>query len=162
MIIIKNSQRKIKIDTNKTEKIIKKILEIIDYKDFDVSIWFTTNETIRKYNREFRKKDKATDILSFPFYPQLKPGQRIKITEKVNSKIIAKDSQEVLDAKNLGDIIISLGYAYKYAMQNGINFDQHLKVLLVHGICHLIGYDHITEKDYKLMNKKELEILSKV
>lgn len=172
MIIIKNSQRKIRIEPKKIENYITQILEIFKYENFDVSIWFTTNTTIRKFNKNFRKKDKPTDILSFPFYPELKPGQRIKIDSKKQNKQDLQKQQnkqyeqyeqyEQVDEQNLGDIIISLEYAKKYADQNNINFDQHLKLLLVHGMCHLIGYDHETEHDYKIMHKLEESILKKL
>lgn len=156
MIIIKNTQRKIEINTKKIENYINQILEILKYNNFDLGVWFTTNATIKKYNRDFRKKDKPTDILSFPFYPDLRPGQTIKPLPKTATK------EEIQDASCLGDIIISLEYAQDWAVKNDTNFDQHLKILLVHGLCHLIGYDHITEADYKIMNKKEVAILEKI
>lgn len=172
MIIIKNTQRKIKINTKKIEHYVNQILKILNYDDYDVCIWFTTNKTIKKYNKIFRKKDKPTDILSFPFYTELKPGQRIKPLPKTATK------EQIQDAQNLGDIIISPEFAQKYIFEtlnnnkdnqstktsdiNSINFDQHLKILLVHGLCHLIGYDHITDQDYKIMHKKEMAILTKI
>ena len=95
-ILLKNSQRKIKINENKIKKNIEKILNNLNYKDFGVNIWFTTNKTIQKFNNDFRKKYKATDVLSFPFHTNIKPGQRIK--------------PQTSDDKNLGDIIISLEF----------------------------------------------------
>jgi rRNA maturation RNase YbeY len=173
MIIIKNTQRKIKINTKKIEHHVKQILKILKYENYDVGIWLTTNKTIREYNKNFRKKDKPTDILSFPFYTELKPGERIKPLPKTATK------EQIQDSQNLGDIIISPEFAQKdlfttasntkdqsasnkNAINNGANFDQHLKILLVHGLCHLIGYDHIKEQDYKIMHKKEMAILEKI
>lgn len=145
MILIKNNQRKYKIDTEQLKKDIQTILDTLNYSDFDIGILITTNATIRKYNKAFRHKDMATDILSFPFYPTLKAGSRIK----------AKEEWE----KNLGDLILSPEYIKKSAPQYDMSFECRLKVLIVHGICHLLGYDHIDDKDYKKMHKKEALLL---
>jgi rRNA maturation RNase YbeY len=146
MISIRNSQRSIPLDVKKLEKDAQKILGILGYEDFDLGIWITTNQTIRKYNKEYRHKDKATDILSFPFYPELKAGQKI--------------NAETADQKNLGDIIISAAYLEKDAAKYGVSFYERLQRILVHGICHLLGYDHIEDKDFEVMIKKERELLS--
>ena len=97
VIRIKNTQRKIKIDTKKIESDIQRMLDIAGYSDFDIGVWFTTNKTIRAYNKKYRQKDKPTDILSFPYHTSLKPGDAIQV----------KDPED----KNLGDIIISLEFA---------------------------------------------------
>jgi len=99
MITIRNTQRKIDVNTNQLKHDGQKILDLLDYPDFDLGIWLTTNKTIREYNKNYRNKDKATDILSFAFHPQLKAGERI--TVKSN------------DDKNLGDLILSLEYIKK-------------------------------------------------
>lgn len=145
-ILLKNSQRKIKINKNKIKKNIETILNHLNYKDFGISIWFTTNKTIQKFNNDFRKKDKATDILSFPFHTNIKPGQRIKPKTK--------------DDKNLGDIIISLEFCKKDSQKAKIPFDKYLTRIIIHGIVHLLGYDHITDEQFKKMHLVEKELLS--
>lgn len=67
MIIVHNTQRKAKINVSQLKDDAQIILDALRYPDFDLNIWLTTNATIRKYNRKYRKKNKATDILSFPF-----------------------------------------------------------------------------------------------
>lgn len=148
MITIRNSQRRIKIDVENLKKQAQFLLDVLKYGDFDLGIWLTTNKTIHQYNLEYRKKDKPTDILSFPFYPHLKAGERIKA--------------QSADEKNLGDLIISLEYVQQAAQELGVSFEQRMRVLLVHGICHLLGYDHILDADYKVMHKKELKLLSQL
>ena len=145
MILIRNTQRKFKIDTELLHKDIQTILSALDYSDFDIGVLITTNATIRKYNNEFRKKDVPTDILSFPFHTSLKAGARIK----------AKEDWE----KNLGDLILSPEYIHKAAAELDERFEDRVKMLIVHGICHLLGYDHIDDSDYKKMHKKETELL---
>ncbi len=146
MITIKTTQRKIKVNIEKLKKEARTVLGLLNYHDFELNIFLTTNQTIRAYNKKYRKIDKPTDILSFPYWPNLKPGQRI-VTET------AEDKQ-------LGDLIISLEYVQNDAKKLKTTLNKRLQVLLVHGICHLIGYDHETEAKYKVMQKKEKELLS--
>ena len=73
------SKSLIKINVKKIESNIFLMLDFLDYNDFDIGVWFTTNRTIRSYNKTYRKKDKPTDILSFPYHTTLKPGEKIKI-----------------------------------------------------------------------------------
>lgn len=153
MISIKNSQRTININVHQLRSDAHCLLEILGYKDFDLGIWITTNKTIRYYNATYRHKDKPTDILSFPFHPELQPGQKIKI-----------DSD---DDKNLGDIIISAEYVVNFlkkqdAIYSQSTFDARMRVLLVHGICHLLGYDHITDEQFAQMQRKEKFLLKKL
>lgn len=146
MILIKNTQRTVSIDTKKMARDAQKILTLLDYADFDLGIWLTTEKTIREYNRQYRNKDKATDILSFPFYPALKAGERI----------MAQSDEE----KNLGDLIIAPSYVQKDAVRYDMSFEQRMPVLLVHGICHLLGYDHIEDEDFAVMKKQEEWLLT--
>jgi rRNA maturation RNase YbeY len=144
MITIKNRQRTIPINIDSLKHDIQLLLNALEYPHFDVGILLTTNATIKKYNKQYRNKDKVTDILSFPFYPDLKPGQKIKANDE--------------DERNLGDLIISLEYVQKDAQKLGVSFQDRMKRLLVHGICHLLGYDHENENDYTKMLKKERQL----
>lgn len=148
MITIKNRTRRPKINQQKIKKVIQKILDILNYSDYDIGILLTTNKSIRVFNRSYRNKDKPTDILSFSYYPELKAGERIK----------PKSEED----KNLGDLIISLEYVKKDAQSLGQTLDERMKILLVHGTCHLLGYDHEKDADWKKMQKKENEILKQL
>jgi rRNA maturation RNase YbeY len=148
MITIRNTQRKISIDTEKLRSNAQKILDALNYQDYDLGIWLTGKATIRKYNRDYRHKDKATDILSFPYHPTLKAGERIK--------------PQAPEDKNLGDLILCPEYVHNDLDRWGESFEERMKVLLVHGICHLLGYDHIEDEDYKVMKRKETALLKKI
>lgn len=148
MILIKNQQRKIAIDLKKLKTDAQQILAALKYDDFDLGILITTNATIRRYNRDYRHKDKPTDILSFPAHPELQAGKRIKVHSD--------------DDKNLGDLIISAEYVVKDAQKLNITLEERLEVLLVHGICHLLGYDHIEDADWRRMRAKEAVLLKKL
>lgn len=148
MIRIKNTQRSIKIDTKKLQNDAQIILDVLRYSDYDLGIWLTSAKTIHEYNKTYRNQDKPTDILSFAHYPELKAGQRIK----------AKSA----DDKNLGDILICPSYVHDDLLRWKQTFEKRMQVLLVHGICHLLGYDHIKDEDYKIMHRKEASLLKKL
>ncbi len=111
-----------------------------------ISITLTNPENIRNINKEYRNIDKETDVLSFPMF------------EKDELQAIIKDNEyEVNDV--LGDIVISLDKVKEQAIEYGHSFERELAYMLVHGFYHLMGYDHIEEKDKVLMRPKEEKIL---
>jgi probable rRNA maturation factor len=116
----------------------------IKKKRFKKNIFFCTlllskNQEIKKLNKKFRKKNKSTDVLSFPFY------------EEKNLKDKMKKDKEIY----LGDIIINLN---KISNKKDIKiFKSKFDRLWIHGLVHLFGYDHKKEKDYKKMKKVETE-----
>jgi|LakMenEpi03Aug12_release.lakeMendotaPanAssembly.Ray.scaffolds.fasta_scaffold195524_2 probable rRNA maturation factor len=146
MITIRNTQRTMHIKATTLKKTAQAMLKYLGYADFDLGIWLTTNKTIRHYNKTFRGKDKPTDILSFPYHEQLKPGEKILVREP--------------EDKNLGDIIISLEYVRKDAIERWQrDFDEHMIILLAHGIAHLLNYDHINDNDFAVMQKIESKLI---
>lgn len=145
MITIKQTQRKINFCTGQYQKKTLKILRHLGYANFDLGILLTTDVTIQKYNNQFRQKDKPTDVLSFPYHPTLKAGD----------KIIATNQED----KNLGDIIISVPYVFHNKHNLEGTFEQRMDRMLVHAICHLLGYDHIEDEDFEKMTALENELL---
>ena len=144
MITIIDNQ-KIPVNKEQLKKDARRILEYLEYPDFDLGIMLTDNQTIHEYNKKYRDKDKPTDILSFPFHDKLKADERI----------VAQTD----DQKNIGDIIISPEYVQADLPRWEQTFDERMRVLLTHGICHLLGYDHIKDEEYEVMEKKEEELL---
>lgn len=148
MITLKITQKKITLNRAAILHDLQEILKILKYEQYDLGVWFTNDATIRTYNRDYRHKDKPTDVLSFPFHPELKAGERIMLTTP--------------DDANLGDLIISAEYVARDAQKLGVPFEEHLRLILVHGICHLLGYDHIIDADFRRMRAKEVMILKKL
>lgn len=139
MITIKNTQRTFAIDTKHIHQTALLILTELGYEDFDLGIWLTTGSTIRKFNKAYRSKDKPTDILSFPYHPGLKAGQRIK--------------PQYEEDKNLGDIILAVDFINKLMpLYTAKTLQDRIDTILVHGICHLLGYSHYDpENDMKMV-----------
>lgn len=147
MITLINRQRKIPIDEQWLTAAVQDILKQLDYETFDIGILLTTNKTIKRYNETYRHKKGPTDILSFSYY-DLKPGERIV--------------PETDDEKNLGDLILSPEYIVTSAQKLGVSFDHRLLILVIHGICHLLGYDHETDKEYHQMKELEAKIFAQL
>jgi probable rRNA maturation factor len=110
----------------------------------EVSITFVSNERIQEINREYRDKDKPTDVISFAM-EELGEGEM---------ELIGADMPRVL-----GDIIISIPKAIEQAEEYGHSFLRELGFLAVHGFLHLLGYDHMTEEEEKEMFTLQKEIL---
>lgn len=147
MITIKNTQRSIKIDTKQFIHDAQAALKELGYENYDLGIWFTTNATIQKFNKQYRAKNVPTDILSFPFHA-LQPGKKIK--------------PRTQEDENLGDLIISAKYVHDLYPDD--LFYPRLQKLLVHGVSHLLGHDHDTpETDAQMLELEErlLNIITK-
>lgn len=125
----------------------QKALDALGYSDFDLGIMLTTNATIKKYNAQYRHKNRPTDVLSFPFH-HICAGTKIKAKTQ--------------DDKNLGDMIISIEYVKHAAQKLGTTFEKRMNRILIHSICHLLGYDHIQDDEFVIMIKKEKWLAKKI
>ncbi len=148
MITIKTSLKNHDLNLKEIEQQASFILKELGYADFDLGIWLTTNKTIRTYNKEYRKKDKATDILSFPYHEGLKAGQKIDVCCE--------------EDKNVGDIIISVEFVRYLLPLYETTLQKRIGILLIHGICHLLGYTHYDDENDEKMSKIERSIAAKL
>jgi len=105
-------------------------------------------------NNDFRGKDYATNVLSFPFE---KPS--VELLEEYG---IDPAQLEELDDNHLGDLVICEPVLQKEAIQQNKSLEQHWAHLLVHGVLHLQGYDHISDQEAEIMETLEVEILGKL
>ncbi len=124
------------------KKVCKAFPEKYKFSDKRVSLTLllSNNKNIKMLNKSFRNKNKATDILSFPF------------SEKIKMK----------DQTYIGDIIISYNFIDKPKSQKLKNFEDKLIKIFIHGFLHLLGFDHTKNKDYKKMEKEEKQIYQSV
>lgn len=114
----------------------------------EVSLSLCGNAKIRSLNKEYRGKDYATDVLSFQLHDSLRTDEDFFFFDKI---------------LNLGDIIISREVAKKQAREFEITYEQELLHLFVHGLLHVLGYDHeISDAEEKIMNKFEEQIVAKI
>jgi len=103
------------------------------------TIVFVSDPAIKKLNHQFRGKNYATDVLSFP-------AQHERFEKQLNT--------------NLGDVVVSLDRAAVQAKENGLAFTKEVEQLILHGLLHLYGYDHETDKGE--MNRLELKLRRKL
>ena len=109
-------------------------------KKINLTLLLSNNKCIRKLNKDFRNKNKSTDILSFPF------NKKIKISKETY----------------IGDIIISFNFMDKPKSQNLKNFREKVVKTFIHGYLHLLGFDHIKNKEYKKMLNEEEKLYKSV
>lgn len=116
----------------------RKALEVESYKEAQASILFCEDAYIKRLNKKYRGVDAPTDVLAFSMHEGRFP--------KVHPEI-------------LGDVVISLETASRQAKRYKHSLDKEIALLVVHGILHLLDYDHLKKKDEELMRRKEKEIL---
>tara|TARA_X000000950_G_scaffold101_2_gene116 strand:- start:1765 stop:2226 length:462 start_codon:yes stop_codon:yes gene_type:complete len=109
-------------------------------KQITLSLLLSNNRNIKKLNNKFRKKNKPTDILSFP------SKKKIRITKNTY----------------LGDIIISYNFFNESKLKNSKLFQDKIIKIFIHGFLHLLGFDHIKSKDYAKMLREEIFIYKSV
>ena len=138
---IQNNQKKIKINRRKIRSAILKILKILECADKEISINFVDDAKIKQLNKQYLGKDKATNVLSFS---------------------LREDEYGNINPQVLGDIIISVETAQKVAVYGNLTVDQEIDFLIIHGLLHLLGYDHenTTTKETSKMRKKERELFN--
>ena len=137
-ILIKTEQKSRKIDETMLLKKTKAFLNVLDCPDAEVSIVITDDEKIAELNEKYLNRKGATNVISFP----MQEGDFTNISPNL-----------------LGDIVISADTAEKESRLANINFEKRLIQLLIHGLLHLLGYDHEKdETDALIMENKEKEI----
>ena len=121
-----------------TRKIAKKLLSVLECSDAELSILLTTDKEIQQLNAQYRGKDAPTDVLSFPQLEDEPPD----------------------GSALLGDIVISMETANRQADEHGVSFQEEILRLLIHGLLHLLGYDHenVTPAEAERMQSKEAEL----
>lgn len=135
--IIENPQKLIKNSLKKFPKSYS-----FANKKVHISVLLTNNQKIRILNRKFRKKNKPTDILSFPFF------DKKNLKKNVNNKEFY-----------LGDIVIS---HQEFLKKNKNDYKNNFLKIFIHGYLHLLNFDHKSNKDYKIMYSKEIKIFNKI
>ena len=128
-----------KVNLQLLDKVVCKVSELLNVNNSFVSIVLTDNKHIHEINKTYRNIDRETDVISFAFMDN---------DENIKS-----------DITDLGEIYISLEKAHSQAEDYNHSFEREICFLLVHGLLHLLGYDHMNEKDEKEMFGLQDEIL---
>jgi probable rRNA maturation factor len=129
-ISIKNNQKLFKIDLNRTRKSLKKLLNELHCDDTDIDILFVDDTQIKKLNNHYLKRNNPTNVISFA----MTEGEFGEINPRI-----------------LGDIAISVETAFRDASISHIDLMDEVEFLIIHGLLHLLGYDHENTDDEKAM-----------
>jgi len=149
-VYIKNDQKNVKIPVGLRLLVRKCCAAVLSYEHFgndaEVSVSFVNNNNIRRLNKQYRGKDKSTDVLSFPL------GENG-----------VYDINQETGALLLGDVVVSMETAVKQAKTYGHSLEREVGFLVVHSMLHLLGYDHETSAlDAANMREKEEAILGEL
>jgi probable rRNA maturation factor len=134
-VYLSNATRKTGLDFGAIERTVDALLTAADERGSSVSVSFVRDAKIRELNRVFRGLDKPTDVLSFPL---VEPG-------------VASPGGERL----LGDIVISVDTAQRQAADYDASLDREVQRLLIHGVLHLLGHDHLEPDERAAMEAQE-------
>jgi probable rRNA maturation factor len=160
-IFLENTYENYKIDEVKTYNDIIKMANFIfddvnlikksclngmEYETISFDIVFTDNEEIHRINKEYRKKDSPTDVITFAIFADS-----------------TEDEQFIFDGEiNLGEIVVSLDRIEEQSKDNNVSFKDELYYIISHGILHLLGFDHQNEEDYNFMVENQKKVKAQV
>lgn len=116
--------------------------------DTEMSLFFVTDKSITEYNERFMSRTGPTDVLAFPL-EHLTPGH-------------VPDRRQNGPPVSLGDVIIAPNYVRNNASEHGTEFNNEVALMVVHGILHLLGYDHGDDTEAETMESRERVLLSKI
>lgn len=140
-----------------TSDVASKVIDLMGFADtLEVAIDFVDESEIQRLNKEFREIDRVTDVLSFPSFG-LVAGENLDVTS-----IEAQMSTSENGFIHFGDMAICLEQTERQAREYGVTTEAEVKKLVIHSMLHLMGYDHIEDSDYEVMNKKEIELDGKI
>jgi probable rRNA maturation factor len=178
-VVLHDDQTALKtINMDKVRDTIGRIRKAIGYETYDVTLLFVGDKKMMETNWQSRKQKKTTDILSFPFHEASRPG-----------RLYPPQFEDIAEYYNLGDMVIDVPFVMRQcdedrdyyenpddyevdtdgaddddrgvsgAMARVYDPEKRIHMLLVQGMLHLVGYDHIEDEDYELMVAKEEELL---
>ena len=136
--MISNRQRKVRVTTRPLEAFLQRVEKELGVGNTSVTVCLVSDTEIAQMNEQFRKKKGPTDVLSFP-------------QDNSFSPLATRHSPPYL-----GDIAIAPETARRYAKKNGRSLESELRVLILHGVLHLLGYDH--ETDHGEMDRFEQKL----
>lgn len=145
-VVLRNLQKVVPLRRARLRKDVDTLRHILGVQKFDLGIICVDNHRIQQINHIYRKKNVPTDVLSFPFYEDLRPG---KLPCPLHR-----------DELNLGDIFLGVEFVMKQCQEESMDLHGALTVITAHGICHLLGYRHETEEEWAEMLQRESYILS--
>ncbi len=139
-ISVSNRQKRVAVDSAKIRRAARKILGELGYEGHELSVVIVDDPEITGLNRRFFRRNRPTNVISFP----MEPGENAPVQFRI-----------------LGDVVISAETAHRQAEEAGSRGEEEILFLLIHGILHLAGYDHEgAASERRKMEEKERELFS--
>ncbi|XP_027020330.1 endoribonuclease YbeY [Tachysurus fulvidraco] len=146
VVLVRNLQKVVPIRRVMLRKDVETLKGILGVQRFDLGVVCVDNRKIQHINNTYRKNNTPTDVLSFPFHEDLKPGKLPCAFYR--------------DEYNLGDVVLGVEFIMQQCKERSWDFYGTLTVVAAHGICHLLGYRHDNEEEWDEMFQKENYILN--
>jgi probable rRNA maturation factor len=152
--MVLNRQRRVSVPVAPLQRFLGSVLRHFELPADSVTVCFAADSDVARWNRTYRAKHGSTDVLSFPVAAN---GAGAKILRRLKSRATRGAKSEKIDY--LGDIAISPVIARRNAERFGRSLSLELRILILHGVLHLLGYDHETDKGE--MERYEIELRSR-
>lgn len=144
--MILNRQRSVRVSVGALETYLKRVRQEMRLGEAEITICLVSDAEIAGMNERFRKKAGPTDVLSFPAGKRLKPAMADKPKIPGHTRLRLRVPLGLVSGDALGEIAIAPAVAQRNAKTYGRTFAAELKSLILHGILHLLGYDHETDR----------------
>jgi probable rRNA maturation factor len=144
------------VDESRIKLLALRVLEYLGKPHHELSIQFSDPERMRELNQNFRNKSTSTDVLSFP---QIEFPSPLTVTIESQAKATPEPFDVNGPPQSLGDVVVSLDDADRNALSIGHNLDCEVGFLIVHGILHLCGHDHLDPEEEKLMIREQKKLM---
>ncbi|GAC1408538.1 MAG: rRNA maturation RNase YbeY [Candidatus Velthaea sp.] len=141
-VYLTNATRRTGLDFAAVERTVTELLAALDERDSSISVSFVRDPAIRELNRTYRGADKPTDVLSFPL---VEAGDAYAGAERL-----------------LGDVVISVDTARRQAADYDAPLDREVQRLLIHGVLHLLGHDHVQSDERVRMEAEERRLADRI
>ena len=141
-VLLSNRQRKVRVDCKRLRQVAELALKSLGFEEAELSVLLVSDRRMQALNRQYLGRNRPTDVLAFAQW---------------------EGGGEALHPDWLGDVVISAETAAEQAVREGAALNQELDLLLVHGILHLIGYEHTgPEREAAAMEKKQKQLLRRI
>ena len=168
-VLLQNRQRAVAVNHAWLGRAAEAVLSAVHAEAAELSLVLVSDRRMRVLNQRYRKKDRPTDVLAFPLQEYCSPAPAASVAAKSSWKgrVPARPGRVGAMASRvpmlLGDVVISMPTAKRQAAALGHSLREEVARLLVHGVLHLLGYDHErSERDARLMARKEQAVLRAV
>jgi probable rRNA maturation factor len=162
LVYLENRTRGTGLDTRALVRVLECLLAEIGERGTSVSLTFVRDPAMRELNREHREKDAPTDVLSFPIYAPEAFDRSGLTRPRARGDVLRQAQDDMGPERMLGDIVVSVDTAQRQAEDYGATLEREVQRLLIHGVLHLAGHDHVEPGERAAMEAEERRLADSV